>query len=191
MFHQQQKPEPQKEIDAATLRTLVDLNLVCDPESVAMTVRRPFRIQTREGLWTGAFLPDMMGAVAVQCELRGDVISTNSRIGRDLSWSLRQTAIYARTGANLNEFYESLRDEDNFSHNGWTYQATPILKLVRALGAPDSRFEIGHFTYQEPLCGVENPQVLALSGTVAHTQWRAFVLPAVDRLKFADGGHIQ
>lgn len=63
--------------------------------------------------------------------------------------------------------------------------------MFRALGASDQRFLRGHFAWTETVAGVANPQMLALSGTVARTAWRAFLLPAVDRLKFADGGHIQ
>ena len=196
MFQNQKKDESQADIDAATVRTLIDLNLACDAESIVKTARRPFQLQTRQGAWTGALLPGVTGAVAVRSQLSielnaNNVISANSRLGRDLSWSLRQTQIYANTPGNLNEFYESLRDEEFFSHNGWRYAAPLILKLVRALGAPDPRFKRGHFTYQEPILGVKNPQVLALSGAVARFEWRAFVLPVVKRLEFADGGHIQ
>ncbi len=186
----QQKNETQADIDAATLRTMIDLNVVCDPESILMTGRRPFRLATREGSWTGAFLPDVMGAVAVRCELNGNVISTNSRLGCDLSWSLNQAGVYARLSGNLNEWQGQLREsqenDEPLRYNGWRYHAAPILRIIRALGAPDPRFERGHFTYQEPVCGVENPQVLALSGTVARVPWRAFVLPVVNRLEFLD-----
>lgn len=192
MLRHKPKPETQAEINAAMLRTLIDLNLALDPASKDVIARRPFFIRTYSIGWSGAILPEQCGAVAVRADLGDkDAISTNTRLGNSLSWSLRQVEIYARSGRNLNEFYESLRELDDFRHNGWTYNTTPILKLVRALGAPDPGFQIGHFTYQEPVGGVENTQVLALSGTVARVEWRAFVLPVVERLKFADGGHIE
>ena len=191
MFQHRTKPETQADIDVATLRSLIDLNLALDPASDDIIARRPFYLRTRSVEWSGAILPQKCGALLVNAEFGADVISTNTRLGNSLSWSLHQTGIYASEGRDVNEFYESLREQGYFSHNKWTYETAPILKLIRALGRPNPLFKIGHFTYQEPVGGVENPQVLALSGTVARVEWRAFVLPVVDRLKFADGGHIQ
>ena len=200
MFHNQisnqQKADSQAELSAATLRTLVDLRLVCNPESTIMTARRPFRLNTQFGAWTGAMLSNAEGAVAVQSQqLNGDIISPNTRAGRDLSWSLRQVGIYTRGKVhNLSEWQQDLRElqehAESFQHNGWQYQPTPLLNILRALGAPDPCVEIGHFTYHQPVAGVDNVQVLGLSGQVARTPWRAFLLPTMKQLEFCDGGGI-
>lgn len=111
MFLNQPQPETQAEIDAATLRAMIDFTRICQPESEHLVARRPFTIHTREGVWTGAFLPDLSGAVAVQSELNGDVISANTRVGRDLSWALRNVGNYAREAGSVSEFEMELRDE--------------------------------------------------------------------------------
>lgn len=192
MFLPQVKTESQFEIDAATLRAMVDFTAVCDPESVVMTARRPFRLDTQEGAWTGAFLPDFAGAVAVQAELTGNVINTNSRLGRGLSWCLKNAGVYAREMHNVSELERRALDAQECGEllpsYGQHYQPGLVLSVLRALGAPDPRVGYGHFTHHEPICGVENPSVWALSGTVARVQWRAFLLPVVEPLQFADGG---
>lgn len=190
--HLKNKPETQAEIDAATLRAMVDFTALCDPEADNLNARRPFRINIHDGAWTGAFLPDGAGAIAVQCELTGDVISGNTRLGRDLSWALKNVHIYANQPSSISEFEGKLRElrecNELFPHNGHQYQPVQILNMFRALGACDQRFVRGHFTWSEPIMGVENAQVLALSGTVARCQWRAFLLPVVAPLQFCDGG---
>ena len=193
MFSTEQN-QTQIEIDATTLRALVDWNFVCDPESQNIAGRRPFRLDTAEGAWTGAFLPDMAGAVAVRAEMQGDVISSHTRVGRDTSWLLRQVGIYAQWSQNVTETERrgltAQERGEMLKCLGVPYQPSYVLSILRALGAPDARVGFGQFTFNARSCGLDNPQLLALSGTVARTPWRAFVLPVArgEQLRFFEEG---
>ena len=175
--------------DESRLRALIDFTALGGTETDAAEtdaafMRHPFRLATREGLWSGAFLPADQGAIAVECDLVGQPISLHSRLGRDLSWSLSQTGIYARESGNLRVWQAELCDSQERGKElrlgAWRYDTALVLNALRALGAPDPCFMRGHFTGQEPRDGIKNPQVLALTGTLARVRWRAFVFPTVE-----------
>lgn len=176
--------------DELRIRALIDFTALVGIETDAAemdaaVMRHPFRLATRGGMWSGAFLPADQGALVVECDLMGQSIPLGPRLKRDLSWSLRQTGIYSRETDNLGAWQGELCDLQErgkeLISNGWHYNTTLILNVLRALGAPDPRFARGHFTGTEPRGDAENSQVLALAGTLARTRWRAFVLPVIKR----------
>lgn len=178
--------------DTSQLRALVNLADLCDAQSESIIASHPFRLYGREGTWTGALLPNGMGALAVESDLGGQPLSPGSHLGSDLSWSLHQAGIYARETDNLRAWKSALCELKERGKplrcGDWRYEAAPILKMLRALGAPDLYFARGHFTGQEPIGGVPNPQLLALSGAVAGARWRVFVLPTIAKSQPTAGG---